>query len=153
MAGNGSFNGWANVGTWRIALVLANDAAAYDWATGKKPEEIRHAVRAGRVPLEPRTSAICAAELRLALREGGIDWAEIAGAPLAAGAVAIQQALIVHFGLSYRAAARLAKVSPRTVWQHVAARPGSKVRAWEARVEAERAAAISAAGGLIEKRG
>ena len=67
------------------------------------------------------------------------------------GNVAIQQALVNHFGLSYRKAAFITKVNHRTVWQHVAARKGANVAAWDARSQEQRIAAISAAQKLIEK--
>jgi hypothetical protein len=66
------------------------------------------------------------------------------------GAVAIQQALVKHFGLSYRDAAKIAGVNPRTLWQHVAARRGSNVAAWESRSETIKNEAIEKAHKLTE---
>lgn len=66
-----------------------------------------------------------------------------------AGNVAIQQALILHFGLSYRRAAALTHVHPRTAWQHVAAGNGANVAAWDQRSAQVRDAAISKAAELL----
>jgi len=66
------------------------------------------------------------------------------------GHVAVQQALVCHFGLSYRRAAALSGASARTVWDHVAALPGANVAAWENRTEEQRQAAIQAAQTLID---
>lgn len=68
-----------------------------------------------------------------------------------AGSVAIQQALIKHFGLTYRAAAKITGINHRTIWQHVAARKGAKVAAWENRSDDNRSAAIAAAAKLLNK--
>ena len=61
------------------------------------------------------------------------------------GAVAIQQALVKHFGLTIRRAAGFAKVHPRTLHGHVQAKFGSNVAAWENRTDTAQAGAIEAA--------
>lgn len=65
------------------------------------------------------------------------------------GAIAVQQALRVR-GVSYEAISKIVGVHPRTVWQHVAARRGSNVRAWEDRSAEEREAALERADELVE---
>lgn len=65
------------------------------------------------------------------------------------GQVAIQQAMVCELKLSYRKAAALMRVNHRTIWQHVAARRGSNVAAWENRSEAQRAAATAEALRII----
>lgn len=89
------FNGYTNIGTWRVALVLGNDESAYRWvllrifqiansgAEGEKLEKrlasvLCYRVRRGEVPFDASEAGIMASELRLALREGGINWREIA---------------------------------------------------------------------------
>jgi len=67
------------------------------------------------------------------------------------GSVATQQALVKHFKLSYRNAAKLAGVNPRTLWQHVAARHGSNVAAWGSRSQSIKDEAIEKARKLIAK--
>jgi hypothetical protein len=59
-----------------------------------------------------------------------------------AGQVAIQQALIKYFGLTYDMASKVMRVNARTLWQHVAANKGSNVAAWEDRPEDIKEAAI-----------
>ena len=51
------------------------------------------------------------------------------------GNVAVQQALIKYFFLSYRMTAAIMGVNHRTVWQHVNGGAGSNVASWEARPE------------------
>lgn len=68
-----------------------------------------------------------------------------------AGAVAVQQALVKHFGKSYRETAELCGVNPRTVWQHVAAHNGSNVAAWENRPENIKREAIDKARKLLSE--
>jgi len=65
------------------------------------------------------------------------------------GRVAMQQALIMHFGLSYRESAMIARIHQRTLWQHVAARRGSKVRSWFNRSEHDQQLAIAKAAEKI----
>jgi len=68
-----------------------------------------------------------------------------------AGAIAQQQALVLVFGLSYRAAARVAGIHHRNLWSHVAAKHGSNVTPWESRsIEIKRAAIEGAFGVLFE---
>lgn len=62
-----------------------------------------------------------------------------------AGSVAIQQALVIYLGYSYREAAKFTGVNHRTIWQHVAANKGSNVAKWENRPESIQRAAIDAA--------
>jgi predicted DNA-binding protein (UPF0251 family) len=64
--------------------------------------------------------------------------------------IAIQQALILECGLSYRKAAAIMKIHPRTLWQHVAAKRGSNVTPWAQRPAAQRQQAIEIARLLIE---
>lgn len=66
------------------------------------------------------------------------------------GQVAIQQAMIKELGLTYRKAAQILKVNHRTIWQHVAAKSGSKVRAWEKRTTEQRENAVGVARGLVQ---
>lgn len=61
------------------------------------------------------------------------------------GQVAIQQALIKYFNLTYAMAAEVMGINERTLWQHVAARKGSNVAAWEDRTEEIREQAIEEA--------
>ena len=61
-----------------------------------------------------------------------------------ASRAAMQQAAVIALGMSQRAAARLLGVSQRTIFDSVHARRGSGRRAWEARDEAEKQAAIAA---------
>lgn len=63
--------------------------------------------------------------------------------------IAIQQALVLELGFSYRKAAAIMKIHPRTLWQHVAAKPGAKVARWDCRSETQRQQAIEAARKLI----
>lgn len=63
--------------------------------------------------------------------------------------IAIQQALVLELGFSYRKAAAIMKIHPRTVWQHVQARRGSNVTPWAQRPVAQRQQAIEAARKLI----
>ena len=65
------------------------------------------------------------------------------------GAVAIQQALVKHFGHTIRRAAGFAQVHPRTLHGHVQAKFGSKVTAWENRTVLAQSGAIEAARALI----
>lgn len=67
-----------------------------------------------------------------------------------AGNVAIQQALVKYFGLTYRMAADIMNTNHRTVWQHVAARTGSNVASWERRPEDVKEAAIIEAQKAID---
>lgn len=68
---------------------------------------------------------------------------------MTAGNVAQQQALVKYFGLSYRMAAEVTGTNHRTVWQHVAARSGSNVAAWEDRPQEMKDEAIRRAQLLI----
>ncbi len=68
------------------------------------------------------------------------------------GAVAVQQALVKHFKFSYRDAASLCGINHRTLWQHVAARPGSNVATWDSRPSDIKAEAIEKARKLIESK-
>lgn len=65
------------------------------------------------------------------------------------GQVAMQQALIMHFGFSYRESARIMGVNHRTIWQHVAAREGSNVRSWFNRSEHDQSIAIAKVAEVI----
>ena len=66
------------------------------------------------------------------------------------GQVAIQQALIQALGLTYRQASNVTGVNARTIWQHVAAHPGSNVASWEQRPEDMQEGAIIEAQKLID---
>lgn len=67
------------------------------------------------------------------------------------GKVAIQQALVIEFGVCYSRASEILGVHPRTIWQHCAARKGSGVRPWAKRSQEERRAAYDAALALIRE--
>lgn len=64
------------------------------------------------------------------------------------GRVAVQQAMR-KIGLTYHTIAARMHTHPRTAWQHIAARPGSNVTAWENRSEKQRARAYAIALHLL----
>jgi len=63
---------------------------------------------------------------------------------------AIQQALVLELGCSYRKAAGVAGVSHRTVWQHVnGCDRGANLRSWNRRTKSEQNYAINKATRLL----
>lgn len=66
--------------------------------------------------------------------------------------IAVQQALVKHHRLTYKAAAYLMHITMGCCWSHVNACRNSKVTAWEQRPRTERDAAIAEAAKLIEKK-
>jgi hypothetical protein len=60
-----------------------------------------------------------------------------------AGAIALQQALRIEFNLTYAEVARLTKVHPRTVWQHINRAAGGTVQYWENRSPEQQNEAIA----------
>jgi hypothetical protein len=65
------------------------------------------------------------------------------------GRCALQQALVLVHGLSYRKAASIAGVHHRSCWQHVQARHGSNIKPWSARTFEEKTDAAGEALRLI----